>query len=64
VAGRIQMCVINYLASKTAEIQMPRPSVDAIGIKWPGDVASEAAVTEERESQDLPETPRRPLGWK
>jgi hypothetical protein len=71
------MCVINYLVSGTSRLRMPmRPGgVDSIGIRWSGEVLQgrlsvREAVTSERvgrtqseQPRELPEAPRRPLGW-
>jgi hypothetical protein len=60
LAGGLQMYVIDYLASGTAELQIPCPrGVDSIGIEWSGEER-----TPELEALVLPETIRRPLGWK
>jgi hypothetical protein len=70
LAGGLQMCVISYLASKAPELRMTASqSVDSLGIKWSGAVASgklpvPEGIATELDKQELPETLRRALGWK
>jgi hypothetical protein len=61
------MSVISYLASRTAELQIPRRrDMDSIGIKWSGEVVGgklhgPEGVAPGLEPRDLPETRQRPL---